>query len=251
MAFLVSKVNLEDLLGREEVQISLSSKDCFIVEHKVTGILEAKQNMHISQGNYVELDNLKYYGEDDFTLSDMCLDRHSPINEIKLTFIVVVPDRVHTHIRTHNVLQRHYVCSTSRPDWTIANGEYRLVKFVVDLSRAIEISERRLCKEAWKETRIAWGHMMDTVEDSLPQVAMFCKQPCVQRGMCTNVRSSCLYTNTAKYLSERKKLLEYSQSRKIKHNRNIQILEETFLGTSYGLVDYKLNPKGEGFEEQY
>ena len=70
----------------------------------------------------------------------------------------------------------------------------------------INISRKRLCNCASKETREAWKLVIDALEEFDPILANKCVPECVYRGFCPEWMSSCGYYKTEDY---KKKLVEY------------------------------------------
>lgn len=74
----------------------------------------------------------------------------------------------------------------------------------------INISRKRLCSCASKETREAWKLVMDELEKVDPMLRKKCVPECVYRGFCPEWMNSCGYYKTDKY---KKELAEYRNTK--------------------------------------
>ena len=70
----------------------------------------------------------------------------------------------------------------------------------------INISRKRLCNCASKETREAWKAVMAYLKEIDPVLESKCAPECVYRGFCPEFDRCCGYVNTVEY---RKRLYEY------------------------------------------
>lgn len=129
---------------------------------------------------------------DDFKRK-MLLSEHSPIRCVQYSFIMRgVPYFVMVHLCRHKFGVEWFV-STSRPDITgsnISRHEMRQddlvdVMCVCNAQALINISRKRLCNKASKETIQAWYDVVQAVRKVDPIVADFCKPNCVYRNECT------------------------------------------------------------------
>ena len=69
----------------------------------------------------------------------------------------------------------------------------------------INISRKRLCNQASKETRDAWIEALNAIKSEQPELVAVCVPDCVYRGWCYEYKS-CGYHLTEKY---RRVLEEY------------------------------------------
>ena len=70
--------------------------------------------------------------------------------------------------------------------------------FVVNAQTLINISRKRLCTCASKETRDAWKAVQDAIREFDPVMASFMVPSCVYRGFCPE-KDSCGYWKTKKF----------------------------------------------------
>lgn len=63
----------------------------------------------------------------------------------------------------------------------------------------INISRKRLCSCASKETREAWKQVVDAIREVDPVLADKCVPECIYRGFCPEFMSPCGYSKTNKY----------------------------------------------------
>ena len=70
----------------------------------------------------------------------------------------------------------------------------------------INISRKRLCKCASKETRQAWELVIEYLKEVDPILAEKCVPECVYRGFCPEKKRCCGYVNTKAY---QKRLIKY------------------------------------------
>lgn len=74
-------------------------------------------------------------------------------------------------------------------------GEPNDQDFVVNAQTLINISRKRLCKTASKETQEAWKAVQDAINEFDPVMASFMVPSCIYRGFCPE-RESCGYWKT-------------------------------------------------------
>ena len=55
------------------------------------------------------------------------VQRHGSLDKYILHLHALVPERVHSHLRTHYLLNSFYQCATSRPDLVDDDGTYRVI----------------------------------------------------------------------------------------------------------------------------
>lgn len=126
--------------------------------------------------------------------------KHSPIEEYRIWVDAIVPERVHTHIVRHKEIGK-YVAS-SRPDLdtsTDISDGLRSLSLSVNAKRLIEISEQRLCGDAWCETTEFIQAVIDNLPDKILQ--KLCSPQCVRCGCC--IGKGCGYYNSNEYKTAR------------------------------------------------
>ena len=153
----------------------------------------------------------------DVTLESLLLGTHSPINIVIFEVSGWVPDRVHSHLRTHSGIQRTYWCGTSRLDipyggeFKDGDGElWRYINFDLSIDALIHISKRRLCTTAHHLVRNEWNNVVNQCIDLMPVLRPFCVRPCVWFGMCTEPRKDCGYIESKRGIEERHSLRNIS-----------------------------------------
>lgn len=71
----------------------------------------------------------------------------------------------------------------------------------------INISRKRLCSCAHRETRDAWKQVLEYLKTIDPILVEKCVPECVYRGFCPEVDRCCGYVNTDAYQKQRKEYL--------------------------------------------
>lgn len=138
------------------------------------------------------------------------LAEHSPIRNGHLIINVYdVPSFVIGHFVRHNVGFTPFV-STLRsdradydqvPDRNTPNN----MRFDGNFQSFINISRKRYCTCASKETREVWALIMNAVKEFEPELYSVCVRECIYRGFCPEMYS-CNYHKTKAYQEE---LAEY------------------------------------------
>lgn len=132
---------------------------------------------------------------------------HSPVRALQFVVSFTVPYWVSVHLVRHNVGVQHFVQS-QRTDRT---GEPRDKKpqdepvrhtMLLNAEALVNISKRRLCFQASKETREAWEAVIAAVKEVDPIVAEACVPQCVAYGTCPEMRC-CGYSTLATWERER------------------------------------------------
>jgi len=136
----------------------------------------------------------------------MLLAEHSPIRTGRMIVeLYDVPSFVIGHIVRHNVGFTPFVPSLRSdrieydkvPDRNTPNN----VRFEGNFQSFINISRKRLCSKAAKETREAWQVVKDEVEKIEPELASCMVRECIYRGFCPE-RETCGYVETEEYRKE-------------------------------------------------
>ena len=141
----------------------------------------------------------------------MLLCEHSPIRQyvIKCKWYDI-KSWVSVHFVRHKIGIEHWV-RTQRTDRTKTDRDElpqdNLIEheFEANTQAFINISRRRLCGLASKETREAWSLVLERVRESEPELYSVCVPDCIYRGWCYEFKS-CGFHKTAEY---QQKLADY------------------------------------------
>lgn len=141
----------------------------------------------------------------------MLLCEHSPIRQlfIKCKWYEL-KSWVSVHFVRHKFGIEHWV-RTQREDRTGINrdelpqGNFVEHEFMADTQAVINISRKRLCNQASKETREAWQEVLEAIKDTEPELYSVCVPDCIYRGWCYEYKS-CGYHKTEAF---KEKLKEY------------------------------------------
>jgi hypothetical protein len=141
----------------------------------------------------------------------MLLCEHSPIRQLFVKCKWVdLKYWVSVHFVRHKIGIEHWV-RTQREDRTgIDRNELpqaNLVEheFLANAQAVINISRKRLCSQASKETREAWKEVLESIREEQPELYAACVPECIYRGWCYEYKS-CGYHRTEQF---RQKLMEY------------------------------------------
>lgn len=134
----------------------------------------------------------------------MLLCEHSPIRQlfIKCKWYEL-KSWVSVHFVRHKFGIEHWV-RTQREDRTGVNrdelpqGSLVEHEFTATAQAMINISRKRLCSQASKETREAWQEVLNSIKDTEPELYRVCVPDCIYRGWCYEYKS-CGYHKTEKY----------------------------------------------------
>jgi hypothetical protein len=141
------------------------------------------------------------------------LAEHSPIRLLEYDFTW---DDIKQWVTAHMV-RHHEGCEkfvhTQRGDrrvWDIPRDELPQgllndMDMTCNAQSFINISRKRLCQCASKETREAWKMVIDYLREVDPVLAEKCVPECIYRGFCPEVDKCCGYVNTEKYQEDLKK----------------------------------------------
>lgn len=132
------------------------------------------------------------------------LSEHSPIRQLIFKWKWVdLKYWVSVHFVRHKIGIEHFV-STQRTDRTGENREIKAQSSPVShecLANAqaiINISRKRLCHKASKESRQAWQAVLERIKEKEPILASICVPECVYRGFCPEIKS-CGFVDSDKY----------------------------------------------------
>jgi hypothetical protein len=139
------------------------------------------------------------------------LSEHSPIRKLKFSWKWYdLKSWVSVHLVRHKFGIDHFV-RTQRTDRTSINRDElpqgNLVEHECEANAQaiINISRKRLCSQASKETREAWQEFLNSIKDIEPELYKCCVPECIYRGHCFEFQS-CGYHKTEAF---KKKLEEY------------------------------------------
>lgn len=141
----------------------------------------------------------------------LIISEHSPIRRIKFYWRWKgLKSWVSVHFVRHKIGIEHWV-TTQRTDRTGVNRDElpqgSLVNHAceADAQALINMSRKRLCNCASKETRDSWIEVKNKVEEVEPELASCMVKECVYRGFCPEM-FSCGYYKTEAF---KKELHEY------------------------------------------
>ena len=149
----------------------------------------------------------------------LLLSEHSPIREgnIKVK-IYDIPYWVSTHLVRHHIGVEKYV-STQRTDRTgierddLPQGNLVDLEMSMSFQAVINISKKRCCMCASKETREVWRAVLDAIEEYEPELVSVCVPDCLYRGFCAEM-FSCGYSKSDDFNN---KLEQYSGGVKLEN----------------------------------
>lgn len=137
----------------------------------------------------------------------LILSEHSPIRLMKFYWRWInIEYWVSTHFVRHKIGIEHFV-STQRSDRTgMSRGQLPQCATVnhaceADAQTLINISRKRLCYCASKETREAWQAVKDEIAKTEPELASCMVPECIYRGFCPEMKT-CGYSKTEQYKLE-------------------------------------------------
>lgn len=137
----------------------------------------------------------------------LLISEHSPIRLIKIHWRWTdLKSWVSVHFVRHKFGIEHWV-STQRSDRTGKNrdelpqGSLVNHECEADAQALINISRKRLCNCASKETRDAWIEVKNKVAEVEPELASVMVKECVYRGFCPEM-FSCGYYKTKEFQKE-------------------------------------------------
>lgn len=132
------------------------------------------------------------------------LAEHSPIRKLILSFTLYdLPYWVSVHLVRHSIGVEHFVRS-QRSDRTgvkrddLPQGSLVTHHFEANAQALINISRKRLCNQASKETREAWRLVLETFKAVEPELYSVCVPECVYRGFCPEMKP-CNWAKTKEY----------------------------------------------------
>lgn len=128
------------------------------------------------------------------------LAEHSPIRDgYFILNCYEIPSFVIGHIVRHFNGIEKYVQSlrSDRAEYAEVPNRNTLqnVRLRINFQAFINISRKRLCSCASKETREFWQLLLDTIKSYEPELYSVCVRECIYRGFCPEMKS-CGYNNT-------------------------------------------------------
>lgn len=135
---------------------------------------------------------------------NLLLAEHSPIRKLQITVKCHnVKSWVATHFVRHHIGVEKYV-STKRTDRTgidrddLPQGALVTLEMDLNAQAVINISRKRLCNQASKETKELWQLVLDEIEKVIPELYYVAVPECVYRGFCPELKS-CGFCNSPIY----------------------------------------------------
>lgn len=144
------------------------------------------------------------------------LSEHSPIRLIHVQAkFYDIPYWVSVHLLRHTT-GVHYpdfepFIQTQRTDRTgierdnLPQGQCVNMEFEANAAAIINMSRKRLCGCAAKETRDAWKMFLEALREYMPEIVDVCVPECIYRGFCPEIYS-CSYHTTLQFAKD---LTEY------------------------------------------
>jgi hypothetical protein len=182
------------------------------MEVKVTNETGWKRAMNAARRT-VGKDPLDKEPSDNFKLMSLFAE-HSQIKLVEyLISFKKLRQWVGVHILRHPFVlpfihsQREDRRELSVPRDELPQGTLNDQDFVMNAQTLINVSRKRLCSCASKETREAWKAVKDEIAKTEPNMAAVMVPNCVYRGFCPE-RESCGFWKTEKF---KKELKEYRQ----------------------------------------
>jgi hypothetical protein len=134
----------------------------------------------------------------------MLLCEHSPIRQL---FIKCkwydLKSWVSVHFVRHKIGIEHWV-RTQREDRAgidrdeLQQGNKVEHEFIASSQAMINVSRKRLCNQASKETREAWQLVLEEIKEREPELFKVCVPDCIYRGWCYEFKS-CGFHKTGKF----------------------------------------------------
>lgn len=148
----------------------------------------------------------------------MLLAEHSPIRLIEYEWTWSdIMQWVTTHLVRHHegcekfvhsqrgdrraILEEYNVSSRNE----LPQGATNDMDMTANAQALINISRKRLCNCASKETREAWKQVQDAIREVDPVMADKMVPECIYRGFCPEFMNPCGYANTEKYQQDLKR----------------------------------------------
>lgn len=134
----------------------------------------------------------------------MLLCEHSPIRQLLISIKWhELKYWVSVHLVRHKFGIEHWV-RTQREDRTgldrdlLPQGNLVEHEILADAQAMINISRKRLCRQASPETKEAWEAVLEAIKEDQPELYSACVPDCIYRGWCYEYKS-CGYHKTSKF----------------------------------------------------
>ena len=137
----------------------------------------------------------------------MLLAEHSPIRLVEFDWTWKdIMQWVTTHLVRHHEGCEKFVHSQRGdrrvlpvPRNELPQGTLNDMDMTANAQAIINISRKRLCSCASKETREAWKQVVEAIREVDPVLADKCVPECLYRGFCPEFMNSCGYSKTKKF----------------------------------------------------
>ena len=137
----------------------------------------------------------------------MILAEHSPIRLVEFDWTWKdIMQWVTTHLVRHHEGCEKFVHSQrgdrrvlSVPRNELPQGALNDMDMTANVQAIINISRKRLCACASKETREAWKQVIEAIRKVDPVLADKCVPECLYRGFCPEFINSCGYSKTVQF----------------------------------------------------
>ena len=137
----------------------------------------------------------------------MLLAEHSPIRLVEFDWTWKdIMQWVTTHLVRHHEGCEKFVHSQrgdrrvlSVPRNELPQGALNDMDMTANAQAIINISRKRLCSCASKETREAWKQVVEAIRKVDPVLADKCVSECLYRGFCPEFMNPCGYSKTKKF----------------------------------------------------
>lgn len=143
----------------------------------------------------------------------MLLAEHSPIRLLEFEWTW---DNIKQWVTVH-IVRHHEGCEKfvhtqrgdrrelSIPRDELPQGSLNDMDMTANAQALINISRKRLCSCASKETREAWKQVQEAIREVDPVMADKMVPECIYRGFCPEFMNPCGYANTEKYQQDLKR----------------------------------------------
>lgn len=143
----------------------------------------------------------------------MLLAEHSPVRLVEFEWTWDnIKQWVTVHLVRHHEGVEKFVHSQRAdrrdlgiPRDELPQGSLNDMDMTANAQALINISRKRLCSCASKETREAWMQVQDAIREIDPVMADKMVPECIYRGFCPEFMNPCGYSNTEKYQQDLKK----------------------------------------------
>ena len=137
----------------------------------------------------------------------MLLAEHSPIRLVEFDWTWKdIMQWVTTHLVRHHEGCEKFVHSQREdrrvlpiPRNELPQGALNDMDMTANAQAIINISRKRLCSCASKETREAWKQVVEAIREVDPVLADKCVPECLYRGFCPEFMNPCGYSKTKKF----------------------------------------------------